>query len=144
MRFEWKSSGGDAVTIQTSYSRDFTKLINNREIANSSTAEMRLESGVVFWRAFTEATKDKAVEGKLTIENISPIQGISPATATSFRYRSTPPASCRSVTHRAANCSLPEIPSRQNTKIISLREISARSMTSKKEIIGGALRRIIH
>mgnify|MGYP002853453832 FL=1 len=91
VRFEWKSSGGDAVTIQTSYSRDFTKLINNREIANSSTAEMRLESGVVFWRAFTEATKDKAVEGKLTIENISPIQGISPATATSFRYRSTPP-----------------------------------------------------
>ena len=91
VRFEWKSSGGDAVTIQTSYSRDFTHLINSREISSSSTVEMRLESGVVFWRVFTAGTKDKAVEGRLTIESIVPVQGISPAGATSFRYRNAPP-----------------------------------------------------
>ena len=91
VKFEWKTNSDEAVTIQTSYAKDFSKLVNNREISNSTTAEMRLESGVIFWRAFTKSTKDKAVEGRLTVENIAPIQAVSPSQATSFRYRSTPP-----------------------------------------------------
>lgn len=91
VRFEWKSRGGEPVTIQTSYSRDFKKIVSSKEIANSSSAEVRAQSGIVFWRVFNEKTKESAVTGKITIANIQPVKGISPAAAASFRYRSSLP-----------------------------------------------------
>lgn len=91
VRFEWKTFLKGSVTIQTSYSRDFTKITASREIENSSTAEMRLENGVIFWRAFVSGEKENAVTGKLTVESIGRVEGISPANETSFSYRNEKP-----------------------------------------------------
>lgn len=91
VRFEWKSSGSEPVTIQTSYSRDFKKIVSSKEIADSSSAEVRAQSGIVFWRLFSEKTRNSAITGKLTIENIHALKGISPANEASFRYRSALP-----------------------------------------------------
>ena len=91
VRFEWKSMDGEGVMIQTSYSRDFTKIVTSREISNSSSAEVRVQNGILFWRLFSEKTKTTPVTGKLTVEKLEPIEGISPASAASFRYRNTLP-----------------------------------------------------
>lgn len=91
VRFEWKSRNSEPVTIQTSYSRDFTKIITSREIANSSSAELRVANGIVFWRVFTQSSKDSAVTGKLTVEKLSPVAGVSPSASAVFRYRNELP-----------------------------------------------------
>ncbi|MBQ4378985.1 MAG: FecR domain-containing protein [Treponema sp.] len=90
VKFEWKTNDTEAVTIQTSSARDFAKIDTTKEFSGSQ-AELRLSGGVTFWRAFTKDTKDKSIEGKITVENISRIDGISPSRGTSFRYRTTLP-----------------------------------------------------
>lgn len=91
VRFEWKTSETGPVTLQTSFTRDFKKIATSREFTNSSLAEMRLESGVIFWRLFTEGEKSSAIVGRLSIENLKAISGISPATESQFKYRSSFP-----------------------------------------------------
>lgn len=91
VRFEWKTSDGAGVTIQTSYSRDFTKIVTSNEISNSSSAEVRVPGGIVFWRVFSEKTKASPITGRITVENVDAIEGISPASSASFRYRNAPP-----------------------------------------------------
>lgn len=91
VRFEWKSAEPEGVTIQTSYSRDFTKIVTSREISNSSSAEMRVANGIVFWRVFTPKSKDSAVTGRITVEKLSAAKGLSPSESAVFSYRSSLP-----------------------------------------------------
>ncbi|MBR1536554.1 MAG: FecR domain-containing protein [Treponema sp.] len=90
VKFEWKTSEGGNLTIQTSASRDFKNLKTNREFPGNST-QLVLTSGVTYWRAFTNSTKDRMIEGKISVERIASIEGISPQTGTSFKYRETLP-----------------------------------------------------
>lgn len=91
VRFEWKTTEPGAVTLQTSFTRDFKKIATSREFSSSSAAEMRLESGVIFWRLFIGDEKSSAVEGRLSIENLQAVSGISPAGESLFKYRSSLP-----------------------------------------------------
>ncbi len=87
VRFEWNSSAGQTVTIQTSSFRDFSSIASEKEIEKFSGTEVDFPLGTFFWRAFTQETKDKPIEGRVTIEEISKVQGISPAPQSSFSYR---------------------------------------------------------
>lgn len=91
VRFEWKSSDEGSVTVQTSYSRDFTKIVTSKEISDSSSVEMRVANGIVFWRVFTKKTKDSPITGKLTVEKLTPAKGLSPANSAVFSYRNALP-----------------------------------------------------
>ena len=91
VRFEWNSNAGETITIQTSSKRDFSTINSNQEIKNLSTAEVDFPNGVCFWRVFSENTKDRPIEGKVSIEGISNAQGISPAQKSVFKYRNELP-----------------------------------------------------
>ena len=91
VRFEWKTNGGEEATIQTSRSRSFSEITESRKVSDASSAEIGVKQGIVFWRVFSENTKDSPVEGKITVEYIKPVEGISPASESQFRYRSVLP-----------------------------------------------------
>ena len=91
VKFEWRAGEGEAVTIQTSFSKEFNSFESNQTFKNATTSEIKAESGVLYWRAFTEETRDRAVTGKINIEKITGVRGVSPATASEFRYRTALP-----------------------------------------------------
>ncbi|MCR4823265.1 MAG: FecR family protein [Treponema sp.] len=85
VRFEWKTSSDEPVILELSSTRDFSQIISSQKYSDTS-ADLRFQTGQVWWRLYTSSTKDKAVLGKLSLETIPQIQGISPATETSFQY----------------------------------------------------------
>ncbi|WP_191014438.1 hypothetical protein [Treponema zioleckii] len=87
VRFDWNSKAGETVTIQTSSTRDFSTINSVQEIKNLSSAEVDFPNGTCFWRVFTENSKNRPIEGKVTIEGISNAKGISPAQKSVFKYR---------------------------------------------------------
>ncbi|WP_294430199.1 hypothetical protein [uncultured Treponema sp.] len=91
VRFEWKTTSGEEVTIQTSASRNFTKVLSERKFSDSSTAVLHFENGAVFWRAFTQSAKSQASEGKISVEKIEKTRLVSPAPFSSFKYRTSLP-----------------------------------------------------
>ena len=91
VKFEWKAGSDDSVTVQTSRFRDFSSIETKQTLQNVTGTEVSVSEGVLYWRAYTEDTRDKAVEGKISVEKIHPVAGISPATASEFRYRTVLP-----------------------------------------------------
>lgn len=91
VKLEWKSSDDDAVTVQTSRAKDFSTIEMTRTVSDATSTELAAQDGTFYWRVFTDATKDSPVTGRVNVETIARAQGISPATATQFRYRTTLP-----------------------------------------------------
>ena len=91
VKFEWKTTDGEDVILQTSRTRDFSVIDTHKKLKSKDTATIPVSDGLVYWRAYTEATKDKSVDGRILMEKIEAIQGISPATASEFRYRTSLP-----------------------------------------------------
>ncbi len=90
LRFEWKTNTSEDLTIQFSSSKDFSTLLSSKSYSGQS-AELNVQPGLSYWRAFTQSSKDKTVSGKISVHNIAPIEGISPAAETSFQYRAKDP-----------------------------------------------------
>ena len=91
VRVEWKTNDDGAVIVQTSRAKDFATIETSLTVSDATSTELSAESGTFYWRVFTDATKDSPVTGRVSVENIARVQGISPAAATQFRYRTTLP-----------------------------------------------------
>ncbi len=90
VKFEWKADSGENVILETSRTKDFSKLESEFK-TKSSFSEVKIASGTLYWRAFTEGTKDKSVEGKVSVEKILPARILSPSSGIEYKYRSSPP-----------------------------------------------------
>lgn len=92
VRLDWiRSDDSDAkVVVQTSHTKDFSSLESERKVSSSGT-ELKVKSGVVYWRVFSEDAKEMAVEGKITVDLIDRILAQSPAEGGEYRYRSSLP-----------------------------------------------------
>ena len=92
VKLEWKKADNSAakVVVQTSRTKDFAKLLSERKYSTSS-AELKLDDGVVYWRAFSEDAKEMAVDGKITVEKIDRVVPQTPAEGGEYRYRTSLP-----------------------------------------------------
>ncbi|MBQ7158015.1 MAG: hypothetical protein IJS09_01125 [Treponema sp.] len=92
VKLEWKKADGSAakVVVQTSRSKDFAKLESERKYTSSG-SELKVDSGVMYWRVFAEDAKEMAVDGKITVEKIDRVQAQSPAEGGEYRYRTNAP-----------------------------------------------------
>ncbi len=92
VKLEWKRSdeSNAKVVVQTSRTKDFSRLESEGKFTTNGT-ELNLESGVVYWRAFSEDAKEMAVDGKITVESIDRVLAQSPAEGGEYRYRSARP-----------------------------------------------------
>ena len=92
VKLEWKRADESKakVVVQTSRSKDFSRLESERKFTSNGT-ELSLESGVVYWRVFAEDAKEMAVNGKITVESIDRVLAQSPAEGGEYRYRSSRP-----------------------------------------------------
>ncbi len=88
---EWRSGDDDAVTVQTSRTKDFAVIETERVVRGETSTELLADDGTFYWRVFTDATKDNPVAGRVSVEPIARVQGIAPAATTNFRYRTSLP-----------------------------------------------------
>ena len=90
VKFEWKTNGDENVVLQTSRTKNFSSPDSSRTISDS-TAEVQASEGNLYWRAFGTASKDTVIEGKISVESVANAKGISPVSASEFRYRTALP-----------------------------------------------------
>lgn len=88
VQFEWHVNGEnkDGVTLQTSTTRDFSKIAYNRTIKDATSAKISADNGILYWRAFTESPDDNVKEGRISIEKVPAVEQISPESGSEFRY----------------------------------------------------------
>ena len=90
VKFEWKTNGEENVVLQTSKTKNFSSTDSSRTVSDSMT-EVQVGDGILYWRAFGTDSRDSIIEGKISVESIAPVKGISPVSASEFRYRTALP-----------------------------------------------------
>lgn len=91
--FEWRVNGSsdETVIVQTSRKKDFSSLESDEHIRGSSSIQLPMDDGVLYWRVYTEDTKDKSSQGRISVDRIEPIAALSPSENTTVRYRTIIP-----------------------------------------------------
>lgn len=97
VKLEWNvvenevSKEAPKVIVETSRRKDFSKIEKTYETTDVSSVEVPADNGVLYWRVYTEDSKDKPVEGKVTVHGIEPVVPATPSTGAEFRYRTEKP-----------------------------------------------------
>ncbi|MEE0887138.1 MAG: hypothetical protein UIB61_09545 [Treponema sp.] len=94
VKLEWKLSEQEKnqkVIVQISAAKDFSK-ITKTYTPSGDNIEIPASSGTFYWRIFTENEEDKPAVGKISVKNVAPVEIISPAAASEFRYRNNFPS----------------------------------------------------
>ena len=91
--FEWRVNGSsdETVIVETSRKKDFSTLVASESVSGTNSIQIPADDGILYWRVFTEDTKDKSSQGRITVDRIEPIAALSPAPATTVRYRTIIP-----------------------------------------------------
>ncbi len=96
VRFSWSASGlgsedgGEVVTLQTSFEKDFSSRVDEIFVSEGNSTELTVNKSL-YWRIFSESTKDRPVEGKILFDSIDVIHAITPASGEQFGYRNSLP-----------------------------------------------------
>lgn len=90
VRFEWKSMDDEDVILETSRTKDFLSIDSRRSFRGTG-ASLQVSNESLYWRAFASGSTDKVIEGKISVENLDRMRGISPAPESEFSYRSALP-----------------------------------------------------
>lgn len=94
VKLEWKIAGDvedkSKIIIQTSRTKDFSK-IEKSYVPKGDSIEVPADSGILYWRVFDESAEEKPVSGKVTVETVMPVEAVSPASGSEFRYRTNLP-----------------------------------------------------
>lgn len=96
LRLEWRTAPSQEdeapeVTVQTSRTRDFSVIESSVTVSGENSTEIQAQDGVLYWRVFTEDSRETPVEGRITVQDVTPVEGISPADQSEFRYRLNAP-----------------------------------------------------
>lgn len=89
VKLEWSLSEpakNQKVVVQTSRKKDFSE-ISETFSPSSSSIEIPVSGGNLYWRVFTEEQKDKPASGKISVRKVEPVRIISPASGTEFSCR---------------------------------------------------------
>ncbi|MCR4741275.1 MAG: hypothetical protein K5866_00170 [Treponema sp.] len=94
VHLEWNASEELAeaeIIIETSRSKDFSTIEKTYTSVGSSQLDLPADDGVLYWRIYAKEDKDEPVEGKVRVEEVSPISVMSPTNGAIFKYRSQLP-----------------------------------------------------
>lgn len=96
VKLEWKTSQIEnnepsKVIVETSRKKDFSVIEKSYATTDSNSMEVSADKGTLYWRVYTEDTKEKPVVGKVTVQSVEPVATATPAAGTEFRYRNENP-----------------------------------------------------
>ncbi len=103
VHLEWVASESDSsygaieeenskrYVVQTSRSKDFDVIDSTITVQNLNYADIPVTEGNVYWRVYEEAQPEKAVNGKIHLQNLLPPELSSPAENSVYKYRKNLP-----------------------------------------------------
>jgi len=95
VNFNWTTENlaqGDYITLETSMTRDFSKIVEQINFTRVNTVSLDIPTGTWYWRIYPESEKNKIVSGKLQILAAPLPTAIVPANNKKYQYRTKLPS----------------------------------------------------
>lgn len=91
VKLEWKTDSSKdektLVTVQTSRTKDFSTIDSTFTTDDVSSLDVKADNGTLYWRVYTEDSKNEPVVGKVSVHEVEGIKINSPAQGNEFSYR---------------------------------------------------------